>query len=115
MDMNRSKLIAAIVLGIFGFFIFNELSEGKIVSLLNDSFYYIFLFIFILIAGVLGIGLAIFALYICISFAVIGGFIYFLIVGEYFFAFVWFIVGSLIVSFLSGDFIQETKKKSRRY
>ena len=36
-------------------------------------------------------------------------FIFLLVIGEYFFAFVWFITGAFIISFLSGDL---TRKKN---
>ena len=107
--MDKNKLIALTVLGIFGFLIFNEYSDGKVVSLLNVSFYYIFLFIFILIAGVLGIGLALGAFIFVFPFALWGGFIYFLFVGEYFLAFVWLAVGTFMVSFISGDLTRKKK------
>lgn len=107
--MQKKRLIAAIVLAIFGFLIFFDLSDNDIASSLNTTFYYIFLFIFILVAGVLGIGLALGAILFILPFATIGGFFYFLIVGEYFLAFVWFFVGGFIISFLSGDL---TRKKN---
>ena len=107
--MDKNKLIALTVLGIFGFLIFFDLSDKDIATSLNTTFYYIFLFIFILVAGVLGIGLALGAILFILPFATIGGFIYFLIVGEYFLAFVWFFVGRFLISFLSGDL---TRKKN---
>ena len=107
--MQKKRLIAAIVLAIFGFLIFFDLSDNDIASSLNTTFYYIFLFIFILIVAVLGIGIFASILIFALPFVLLGGFIFLLVIGEYFFAFVWFITGAFIISFLSGDL---TRKKN---